>query len=248
MRNVGHSDTGSAGVAALVADPAPRRFTRAEYYKMKEAGFFPPHTVELIGGEVILKSPPADEPQPRRWTREEYYKMADLGIFEGQRVELIGGGIFIMSPQRPAHFGAIDRIAEILKNTFKDGYWIRTQGPLALRMDAEPEPDIAVVSGCREDYKEHPNTALLVVEVSLSTLEDDRTVKASLYASCNIADYWIVNLRDEQIEIFRTPIVDASALFGYAYGSKATLKAGQQISPQAKPDSMIKVADMLPSR
>jgi hypothetical protein len=71
-------------------------------------------------------------------------------------------------------------------------------------------------------------------------------VKSSLYASCNLTDYWIVNLRDDQIEIFRTPILDASAPFGYAYGSKITLKAGQTISALAKADSVIEVIDLLP--
>ena len=78
---------------------------------------------------------------------------------------------------------------------------MRAQGPLALGRRSEPEPDIAVVQGTIDDFPEHPQTAVLVVEVSHSSLSFDRTDKANLYAGAGIAGYWIVNRVDRRLEV-----------------------------------------------
>src|SRR6266853_670905 len=139
------------------------------------------------------------EPKTRRWSRAEYTMMAELGLFDGQRVELVDGEIMQMPPQKNWHFVTIKLVEEALESAFGPGYWVRTQGPINLGATSEPEPDIAVVAGKPRDYRAHPNAALLVVEVSDTTLAYDRGRKASLYASASIADYWIVNLIDRQL-------------------------------------------------
>src|SRR4051812_35216906 len=130
----------------------------------------------------VAISAPAASPQPRKWTRAEYYQLADLGFFQGQRAELIGGDIMVFSPQNWPHSSTTDRTAEVLRAVCGPNIWVRMQLPLQLGQSSDPESDISVVSGRREDYTNHPTTALLIVEVSDTTLAFDRRVKGSLYA------------------------------------------------------------------
>lgn len=124
---------------------------------------------------------------------------------------------------------------------------MRTQAPLALAGDTEPNPDVSVVSGCREDYLEqHPTTALLVVEVSDSTLRYDRKTKGGIFASAAIADYWILNLVDRQVEVNRQPVPDPTGEFEFIYGDIQIYKASQFLTPLAAPQVPILVEDLLP--
>ncbi|HEY7425174.1 MAG TPA: Uma2 family endonuclease, partial [Gemmataceae bacterium] len=139
-----------------------------------------------------IAATPMDEPTPRLWTCEEYYRMADMGFFHGQRVELIEGEIVVLSPQKAEHWTTADRVAELLRSGFGSAFHVRLQGPIDFGSLSEPEPDVAVVAGTRAQYaSQHPRTAVLIVEVSESSLAYDRTRKASLYARAGIADYWI---------------------------------------------------------
>ena len=231
---------------ATSTEPRLRRFTREEYYRLKEAGFFEPHTVELIGGEIWRRHPPPGVPICRRWTREEYHHMAELGLFEGQRVELIGGEIFVMSPQNFRHGRGGERIARILERAFGEKFWVRTQQPLYLGLDSDPEPDVYVVDGDSEDFTDHPTSAVLVVEVSDSTLETDVSRKASLYACAGIKDYWVVNLRRDQLEVRRKPVADAAQPFGFRYLEETFFSLEDHVSPLAKRDAKISVKRLLP--
>jgi Uma2 family endonuclease len=187
------------------------------------------------------------EPQKRRWTREEFHRMADLGLFEGQRAELIEGEIMVLSPQKPEHFTTTDRVTDLLRLHFGSGYHVRMQGPIDFGPHSEPEPDVAVVRGRREDYgTQHPQTAALIVEVSDTTLSSDRRRKASLYARAGIQDYWIVNLVDHQIEVYRDPAPDSSQPYGHGYTNSTTLLPPAAVSPLAAPAVSLPVADLLP--
>ena len=92
----------------------------------------------------------------------------------------------------------------------------------------------------------NPTTALLIVEVSETTLAFDRRHKASLYAAAGIADYWIVNLVQRQLEVYRSPVSDAAQLFGFGYSSRTILDAGDAVAPLAAPKANVAVADLLP--
>lgn len=185
------------------------------------------------------------EPTTRRWTRDEYHKVAALGVFADERVELIGGQIVTQSPQGSEHVAATDRVAEKLRDIFGAGFWVRMQFPLDLGQLSEPEPDIAVVRGRREDYTDHPTTALLIVEVSDTTLAYDCGAKASLYAAAGIDEYWIVNLNDRQLEVFREPVADPAMTFGHKYNSRTILKSGDTVSPLAAPRASLHVNELL---
>ena len=187
------------------------------------------------------------EPRTRKFTRDEYYRMAELGLFDGQRVELIEGEVIEMSPQGTRHFTSVRLASEALRKAFDEGYEIRPQGPLVLNDHTEPEPDVVVVRGEARDYSNsHPTNALLIVEVADTTLDYDRHRKGSLYARAGIEDYWIVNLNEGCVEVYRNPQAMEGMPFGYGYGEVRVYHRGEIISPIAKPDAMVRVDDLLP--
>lgn len=185
------------------------------------------------------------DPQTRRWTREEFYRLADNGYFQGQRAELIEGQIMVLSPQKWLHASTVDRGHEVLRRYFGASFWVRAQLPVSLSVFSDPEPDISVVAGQREDYADHPSAAVLLVEVSDTTLAFDQGAKASLYASAGIADYWIINLVDGQLEVYRQPTPDPSQPFGFGYASVQVLQASQTVSPLALAGVAIPVSELL---
>ena len=188
-----------------------------------------------------------DPPQVHQWTRDEYYKMAEAGLFEGKHVELIEGRIIEMSPMGSAHATGVSLASDRLRSVVGPGFLTRSQMPLDLGDLSEPEPDIAVVAGTARDYtKAHPKVAVLIVEVSESSLDYDRTEKASLYAAAGIPDYWVLNLVDRRLEVRRDPVPDPSELYGFGYKTVMILEAGDFVSLLAAPQSSIAVADLLP--
>jgi Uma2 family endonuclease len=191
---------------------------------------------------------PPDEaaPQPVRWTLDDYYRMADMGLFEGRRVQLLDGELFEMSPPKHPHAAALSLCEEQLRRVFGAAFWIRTQIPLLLNQSTDPEPDLAVVPGGPRDYSDHPGSALLVVEISDSTLAHDRRRKGTVYARAGIADYWIVNLVDRCLEVRRGPVADPAAEGGHRYAETVVFSPADSASPLAAPQGRIAVADLLP--
>jgi Uma2 family endonuclease len=188
-----------------------------------------------------------DPPQVHQWTRDEYYKMAEAGLFEGKHVELIEGRIIEMSPMGSTHATGVSLAGDSLRSVIGHGLHIRSQMPLDLGDLSEPEPDIAVVMGKARDYTNgHPKTAVLLVEVSESSLDYDRTEQASLYAAAGIPDYWVLNLIDRRLEVRRGPVPDPNELYGFGYRTVTILHEGDFVSPLAAPQTSIAVADLLP--
>lgn len=176
----------------------------------------------------------------------EYYAMDRKGDFAERRVELIDGEIIEKPMQGPEHALSVELVRDALAHHFGNGCWVRVQMPLEFGTLSAPEPDVSVVDGTPRSYRSHPRTALLVVEVSDSTLGSDRTRKASLYAASGIEDYWIVNLEDRQLEIYRDPVPDTGSDFGFSYATKIILTATEFASPLAMPLGRIAVRDLLP--
>jgi Uma2 family endonuclease len=191
---------------------------------------------------------PGSEIRTKRWTRLEYERLIDLGAFgPEERLELIGGQLVVREPQGRPHSTGIRLVAAALRAAFGPGWSIEARLPVALDEDSEPEPDVAVVAGGPRDYlASHPSRPALVVEIALSTLALDRGEKASLYARAGIADYWIVNLVDNVLEVYRGPRADPAALHGWRYGLTATLRTGDVVVPLALSNQTIPVSDLLP--
>jgi Uma2 family endonuclease len=138
---------------------------------------------------------------------------------------------------------------EVLRRLFAAGWEVRTQAPVALDDESEPEPDLVVAPGSFRDYRHaHPTRPALLVEVADTSLELDRAHKGSAYARAQVLDYWIVNLVDDVLEVYRDPIADSGAPFGWRYASIVRLAPGESISPLAAPQARVRVADLLPSQ
>jgi Uma2 family endonuclease len=186
--------------------------------------------------------------QVRRWTREQYDRMVQSGVFSSEEnVELIDGEIIEVAPQGSKHATAIRLCESLFRDAFRSGYDVRSQLPLAVDPMSEPEPDIAVVEGSARDYAEaHPTSAALVVEIADATLAFDREHKGSLYARAGIPEYWILNLTDRQLEVYRNPKTSDRAPLGWEYASVERYSSGQSVAPLFQPQAQIAVADLLP--
>jgi Uma2 family endonuclease len=185
------------------------------------------------------------EPTTRHFTRAEYYRMAEIGLFDGQRVELIQGEIVTMSPQNNPHALAVAIINGWLVRTLGEQFTVRCQLPLVASDDTEPEPDFSVVAGTAESQREHPTGALVVIEVADSSLAHDRR-KADIYASRGVPDYWILNLRERKLEVYRSPEPFGDSPFGHRYASRVILASDQSIEPLRIPIPAIFVQRLLP--
>jgi Uma2 family endonuclease len=179
----------------------------------------------------------------KRWTVQDYHRMSQLGLLSPQeRTELIAGQITLMAAKSPAHVICRHLLARSLRNQLGNQALVRTQDPLQLDNFSEPEPDLAIVRGSILDYSEHhpgPTDILLVIEVADSTLKYDTEIKDKLYAQSGIADYWIIDLKNRQLHIFRNPTPSG-------YINHLILSEPNQASPLAFPDLAIRLETVLP--
>jgi Uma2 family endonuclease len=184
----------------------------------------------------------------RRWTRAEYDRLIGIGVFApDEPLELLGGELIVSEPQSSAHYTAIGLVEDALRAALEPDWLVRSQGPLELDDDSEPEPDVAVTRGDRRSFRHrHPARPALVVEIADSSLAFDRDRKGSLYARARLNDYWIVNLVDRVVEIYRRPVPDPSAPFGWRYASKEVLSAESSVELLEVPGARIRVRDLLP--
>jgi len=188
------------------------------------------------------------EVKTHHWSRAQYDRLIEIGFFQPRDpVELIGGQLVVAEPQGTYHFTSVRAVEEALRVAFGAGWEVRGQGPVALDDESEPEPDVAIVPGSFRDYVGgHPSRPVLVVEVSESSLAFDRHHKGSVYARAGLPDYWIVNLTDRVLEIYRDPIQDPAAPFGWRYRSVESLGPEASIAPLALSGSFVRVVDLLP--
>jgi len=135
--------------------------------------------------------------------------MAETGILaEDTRVELVDGEVVEMSPIGSRHQAVVNRLNRLFMNFAAGDYIVSPQGPVKLDEHNEPQPDLALLK-FREDFYERghpgPGDSLLLVEVSESSLEYDRSVKLPLYAGAGIPEVWVVDLASDEIETHSTP-------------------------------------------
>ncbi len=153
--------------------------------------------------------PPIPPPEPIwRLSVDQYHEMIRTGILTSEDpVELLDGCLVRKMPKSPLHRYMTEVMRERLADMLPPGYYTDSQEPVTLPT-SEPEPDVSLIRGFRADYaKRHPYPAdiLLLVEVADSSLAVDRGSKKRLYALAGIVEYWIVNLVDKQIEVYRQP-------------------------------------------
>jgi Uma2 family endonuclease len=195
---------------------------------------------------MIMKLQRASQYGPYCFSRDEYYRLGELNFFGDRKVELIGGEILEVPPQSNWHANGIEALAEFFRQAFGSNYWVRVQMPLDLSPLSVPDPDIAVVKGARTTHtgRDNPSEAVIVAEISESTLRDDQTRKMSLYAASDIPEYWIVNLVKRQLEVYRDPMADNKQPFGSRYAMITAHQPGTSVSPLAAPSSSVSVANL----
>lgn len=191
---------------------------------------------------VAAPSPDVQE-RLRRISVDEYHRMIEAGILdEDEKVQLVDGMLVAMTPQGQPHAFVIMRLTRLLARALSDDFEVLPQLPLTLGADSEPEPDLAVVRAQdAASTRRHPRTAILVVEVAGDSLRFDRRTKLALYASSGIPEYWIVNLEDAVIEVFREP--DAAA---GSYRATAVARRGETLASAALPGVGVAVALLFP--
>jgi len=225
------------------------RFNIDQYNRLSEMGWFMDTKVELIHGVIIEKYPDTStcEPRPMPWTVVQYHQIADMGWFGEKRLELIDGDILEMAPIGSRHMTAVMLATHALEKAFGDDHAISVQNAFRVGIRMEPQPDIAVLPGTIREYADQmPTTALLIVEVSDTTLAYDRTWKMSLYAQAGIEEYWIVNLGQQQIEVYRQPQWKAADAPAFSYTDRTTYRSGDSIMPLNAPGAAVLAADLLP--
>ena len=164
---------------------------------------------------------------PKLFTIDEYHQLIELGFLtEGDGIELIRGELIQMTAKGTPHTVCSSILCRQLDRLLGDALQrlkpyravIRSQDPITIPNQSEPEPDVVIAQGRDEDYLAHhpyPEDILLTIEISDKTLDYDQTTKLSLYAEAGISHYWIVNLPDRQLERHSLPYPNAQKKFSY---------------------------------
>jgi len=180
-------------------------------------------------------------------TRVRYDRLIDAGIFGPEdRVELLDGLLIAREPQGRRHAAVVVLVRTALEKAFGRAYHVREEKPIALDDRSEPEPDVVVVPGTPRDYLDvHPSRPVLLAEVAETSLAIDRLRKGSLYARAGVADYWVVNLIEETLEVYREPVLTASGS-EWKYDSVRLFRRNAFVTPLDAPRARIRVSDLLP--
>jgi Uma2 family endonuclease len=146
-----------------------------------------------------------------KWTVDDYHQILATGILDERSVELLNGEIVEMVPEGEFHAYSSDEAGEYLIYLLGNRAKVRQGKPITFPdSNSEPEPDIAIVQRLGEVYQQHhpyPDNIYWVIEYSDSSLKKDLEVKTKLYATAGIPEYWILNLKQRCLIVFRAPVL-----------------------------------------
>jgi Uma2 family endonuclease len=193
-------------------------------------------------------SPRLRSPLAVIWTREDCAKLVVAGVLN-YRFELVEGEIIKKVGQNLPHRIAISRLTGWLYRLFTEDY-VQSQATIDVAPEdnptSEPEPDVTVLSTplpdlARQDPRQNPTpqNIRLVIEVADTTVDYDLTVRAGLYARAGIPEYWVLNLRERKLHVFRQP-------FGGNYAPAIEYGEAAPVAPLAAPQAPVRVGDLLP--
>lgn len=174
------------------------------------------------------------------FTVEDYHRMGEAGILhEDDRVELIEGEIVEMTPIGTRHASSVRKLNQLLSKQVGDEFFVDVQNPISLDERNEPQPDLMIIRA--RDYRESlptPEDALLLIEVSDTTLAYDKDVKLPLYARSGVWEVWIVDIGGETIERHTEPS-------GEIYRHTEKARRGEKLESVALPSMAISVDAVL---
>lgn len=141
-----------------------------------------------------------------KWTVDHYHQAIEAGIFDDQSLELLCGDLVIMPREGEPHAYYNSEVGDYLRSLLGDRAKVREAHPVTLANDSEPAPDLAIVKPLGTKYLEHhpyPDDIHWLIEFSNATLAKDLTTKKGTYAEAGIREYWVVNLKDQQLHVFK---------------------------------------------
>ncbi len=175
-----------------------------------------------------------------KWTIEDYHQAINAGLFIDKPIELLRGELVLMAPEKQPHVYYTRKTSDYLRQILGTSVEISEAHPITLPNSSEPEPDIAIIQPLDEEYLQHhpyPENIFWLIECSKATLRKDLTTKKEIYAEAGIREYWILDLENHQLIVFRD-------LLNQIYQTELTLTTGS-ISPISFPDLEIPVSDLL---
>jgi Uma2 family endonuclease len=191
---------------------------------------------------MFAQPDPLLELPQRRWSVDEYHRMVSAGILTASdRVELLDGCIIERVPQEPPHASTTSSFGNEFVMLFAGKAWVRQQLPITIAPNSEPEPDIAVVRLDANRYRDRhpaPEDVYLLIEVAASTLSYDRDRKARIYAKARIPEYWVIDVNQRAVLVFREPQGDR-------YQLQQVFDVKDVLTPVTFPDVMIDLATLL---
>jgi len=176
-----------------------------------------------------------------KWSLDDYHRMIEFGLLAGRQVELLNGEIINMAPERPEHAQINTDSAEYLRELLGSKALVRDAKPITIpESNSEPEPDLAIVEPLRTIYRSrhpYPENIFWLIEYSKTTLSKDLEIKRKTYAAASIPEYWVVDLKNQQLKMFREPL-------NGDYSLELTFTLGE-ISPLAFPEILISIQRLL---
>ncbi len=171
-----------------------------------------------------------------KWTLEEYHHLITTGILANRSMELLHGEILEMPPESPIHTQITETTVEYLRSLLKELAYVREAHPITLS-NSEPQPDITIAHPPRNNYRQrhpYPEDIFWLIEVANTTLAYDLGEKKQAYAQAEILEYWVVDVENQEIYVFRHPQADN-------YESEVIFRQGK-INPIAFPDIPVSVS------
>ena len=177
-------------------------------------------------------------------TLDEYERMCEAGVFEPEaRIELLRGEIVDMPPPGPEHESSVIRLHLLFYEQVQRQAIVSPQGN-SIRLpnsNSRPQPDITILRWRDGYYKGRPITeqdVILLVEISVSSLEYDRGAKLELYAEAGIPEYWVVNIVEDVVEVYSGPSEGK-------YQSARKIKRGETLQLPGEISGSVNVSDLL---
>lgn len=177
--------------------------------------------------------------EPRRFTADEFMRLYEIGVLgKRERLRLVGGVIYAMAPTGPEHSAGHGRLVGLLNRALWPRFEILIEPTLRFSEHDVAEPDIVVIPlGPRPLPSVQLAEIQLIVETAHSSLKDDATVMAAIYAAAGVRDYWVLDLEHQKLLVFRNPTADG-------YDAPVEIGRGESVAPLCAPDAAIAVDDL----